>query len=151
VLAERLGALHDLELDVLELGLPPSQRGELVLEGLEVLGGPGPGVEPGSVPGGAVANQLDVGLGLLDLALDVGERGPRVDQLGVEGARLVLQRDDLAMRGQVRRRVLDLVEAGVDGLEVEQRELTGRVGFQLEPPRLAPTTKVQGSVRRVET
>jgi hypothetical protein len=58
--------------------------------------------------------------------------------------------------------MVDLVEAGVDGLEVEQRKLTGRVGFQLVPPggcsgvvgdsfaALAPTTKVQGSVRRVE-
>ena len=122
-----------------------------MLDGLEVLGGAGPGVEPGAVAGGAVADQLDVGLRLLDLALDVRQGGPRVDQLGVEGAGLVLERGDLAVRGQVGRRVLDLVEAGVDGLEVEQRELTGRVGFQLEPPRLAPTTKVQGSVRRVET
>jgi hypothetical protein len=58
--------------------------------------------------------------------------------------------------------VLDLVEPHVDRLEVEQRELTGRVGFQLVPPggcsgeggdslaALAPTTKVQGSVRSVE-
>ncbi|HEU5000081.1 MAG TPA: hypothetical protein VFT68_14160 [Lapillicoccus sp.] len=151
MLAERLGALHDLELDVLELGLATGQRGQLVLDRLEVLGGAGAGVEPGPVAGGAVADQLDVGLRLLDLPLDVGEGGPGVDQLGVEGARLVLQRPDLPVSGQVRGRVLDLVEPGVDGLEVEQRELTGRVGFQLEPPRLAPTTKVQGSVRRVET
>jgi hypothetical protein len=151
VLAESLGAFHHLQLDVLELGLPAGQRGQLVLDGLQVLGRAGAGVEPGTVTGGAVPDQLDVGLGLLDLALDVGERGPGVDQLGVEGASLVLQRGDLTVGGQVGRRVRDLVEAGVDGLEVEQRELTGRVGFQLEPPRLAPTTKVQGSVRRVET
>ena len=50
-------------------------------------------------------------------------------------------------------RVVDLVEARVDGLEVEQRKLTGRVGFQLVLPSAAfvPTTNVQGSVRRVET
>ncbi len=46
----------------------------------------------------------------------------------------------------------DLVQPGVDGLQVEQGELTGGVGFQDVPPAaLAPTTKVQGSVRRVET
>ena len=126
-----------------------------MLDGLEVLGRAGSGVEPGPVAGRAVADQLDVGLGLVDLALDVGQGGPGVDQLGVERARLVLERADLPLLGQVRRRVLDLVETGVDGLEIEQRELTGRVGFQLGGPSseaaLAPTTKVQGSVRRVET
>jgi hypothetical protein len=58
------------------------------------------------------------------------------------------------MLGEVGRRVRDLVEPRVDGLEVEQRELTDRVGFQLALPweraALAPTTKVQGSVRTVE-
>jgi hypothetical protein len=38
------------------------------------------------------------------------------------------------MLGEVGRRVRDLVEPRVDGLEVEQRELTDRVGFQLALP-----------------
>ena len=153
VLAERLSAFHDLELDVLQLGLSAGQRGQLVLQGLEVLGRTGPGLEPGPVAGGPVANELNVGLRLLDLPLHVGESGTRVDELGVESAGLVLQRRDLAVLGQVRRCVLDLVEARVDRLEVEQRKLTGRVGFQLVLPSaaFAPTTNVQGSVRRVET
>ena len=130
VLAKGLGPLHDLELDVFQLGLAARQRGQLVLQRLEILGGAGSGVEAGAVAGGAVADQLDVGLGLLDLTLDVGQGGARVDQLGVERPRLVLQRRDLAVLGQVRRRVGDLVEPHVDGLEVEQCELTGRVGVQ---------------------
>jgi len=153
VLAERLGAFHDLELDVLQLRLPSGQRGQLVLQGLQILGRTGSGLEPSPVAGRAVANELDVGLRLLDLALHVGVSGTRVDELSVEGAGLVLQRRDLPVLGQVRRRMVDLVEAGVDGLEVEQRKLTGRVGFQLVLPSaaFAPTTNVQGSVRRVET
>lgn len=166
VLAQGLGPLHHLELDVLELGLPSSERGELVLERLEVLGRPGAGLEPGAVAGGAVPHQLHVGLGLVHLTLHVGQRRPRVDQLGVDRARLVLQRSDLAVLRQVRGRVRDLVEPGVDGLQVEQRELAGRVGFQQEPPgvcgvgglvvidgaaALAPTTNVHGSVRNRET
>ena len=95
---------------------------------------PVPGVQPGLVAGGPVADLLDVGLGLVDLALHVGQGGPRVDQLGVERARLVLERGDLAVLRQVRRGVRDLVEPHVDRLEVEQRELAGRVGFQLVPP-----------------
>ena len=124
-----------------------------MLQRLEILGGTGAGLEPSPVPGGAVANELDVGLRLLDLPLYVGEGGARVDELSVESAGLVLQRRDLAVLGQVRRRVVDLIEAGVDGLEVEQRKLTGRVGFQrvLPSAAFAPTTNVQGSVRRVET
>lgn len=153
VLAKRLGAFHDLELDVLQLRLPARQRGQLVLQRLKILGRTGPRLEPSAVARRAVANQLDIRLRLLDLALHVGERRTRVDQLGVEGPRFVLQRRNLTVLGQVRRRVVDLVEASVDGLEVEQRKLTVRVGFQrvLPSAAFAPTTNVQGSVRRVET
>jgi len=136
VLTEGLDPLHDLEFDVLELGLPPGERGQLVLQGLEVFGRPGAGVEPGAVAGGPVAHQLHVGLSLVDLTLHVGQRRPGVDQLGVDRARLVLQRGDGAVLREVGGRVRDLVEPGVDGLQVEQRELAGRVGFQQEPPGL---------------
>ena len=85
--------------------------------------------------------------------MHVGESGTRVHQLGVEGAGLILQRRNIPVLGQIGCRVVDLVEPRVDGLEVEQRKLTGRVGFQLVLPSAAfvPTTNVQGSVRRVET
>ncbi len=126
-----------------------------MLEGLQVLRAAAARLEARPVPRRPVANQLHVGLGLLDLALHVGQSGPRVDQLRVERSGLVLQGRDLAVLGQVRRGVVDLVETGVDGLEIQQRELSDRVGFQLALPgeraALAPTTKVQGSVRRVET
>ena len=98
-----LGALHDLELDVLELGLPPDQRGQLVLDGLQVLGGAGAGVEPGLVAGRPVADQLHVGLGLGDLALDVAELGPGPHQQGVESLGLGLELGEPACSGRLLR------------------------------------------------
>jgi hypothetical protein len=45
----------------------------------------------------------------------------------------------------------DLVEAGVNRLQVQESPLAGRVGFQDVPPGAsAPTTNSQGSVRSVE-
>src|SRR5690606_27678748 len=67
---DRLGALHDLELEVLELALAPGEGLELVLERLEVLRRAGSRGEPGLVAGGPVADLLDVGLGLAQLPLD---------------------------------------------------------------------------------
>ena len=144
-----LGALHDLELDVLELALPPGQRGELVLDGLEVLGRAGAGVEPGLVAGRPVTHELHVGLGLGDLALHVTELGARAHQLVVDEAGLALEVGELGELGQVGARVDDLVEPGVDGLEVEQPQLAGGLGVHVIPPGSAPTTKVHGSVRTV--
>lgn len=60
LLRERLGTLHHLDLEVLKLGLAPSQRDELVLQGGEVLGAARPGVEPRLVAGGPVPDELDV-------------------------------------------------------------------------------------------
>ena len=149
-----LGALHHLELDVLELGLPTDQRGELVLDRLEVLGGAGAGVEAGLVASRAVADQLHVGLGLGDLALDVAQLGPGPHQQRVEALGLGLEVGQPGVLGQVLAGVLDLVETGVYRLQVEQSPLTGRVGFQDVPPGpaggSAPTTKSHGSVRSVE-
>ena len=102
---------------------------ELVLDRLEVLGGAGAGVEPGLVAGGPVAHELHVGLGLGDLALHVAELGARAHELVVDEAGLALEVGDLRELGQVAARVGDLVESRVDGLEVEQPQLAGGLGF----------------------
>ena len=158
---ERLGPLHDLELDVLELGLAPRERRQLVLQCLEVLGAALAGVEPRLVAGGAVAHELDVLVGLRQLALDVTGRRARVDDVRLERAELAPGRLDGRRLGQGGLGVRDLVETRVDGLQVEQAPLAGRVGFQDTPPvsgaarsaraAFAPTTNVHGSVRMAET
>ncbi len=89
-----------------------------MLEGLQVLGRALPGVEARLVAGGAVADQLDVLLGLGQLALDVVGRRTRVDDLGLEGSDLTTRRVDRRELGQVRFGVRDLVETRVDGLQV---------------------------------
>ena len=88
---------------------------------------PVPGVEPGLVAGGAVAHQL--------------RRRPRpwrpraarrrarcasATSWSSRAAALPLEVGELGELGQVRARVRDLVEARVDGLEVEQPQLAGR-------------------------
>ena len=77
---QTLGALHDLELDVLEVGLASGQRLDLMMEGLHVLGAPLTGVHPRLVAAAALAHQLHVGLRLDDLALDVAQGRSGTDQ-----------------------------------------------------------------------
>ena len=151
---EPLGALHHLELDVLELGLAPGQRVDLVLQGLHVLGGPLTGHQPALVAGRAVADQLHVGVGLGDLALHVGLGGAGPHEVVVEHGEAAGDLVELALFGQGGGAVGDLVQAGVDGLQVQQPPLAARVGFQDVPPGTrvwrAPTRKSQGSVRNEE-
>jgi hypothetical protein len=121
--AGSLGALHDLDLDVLELRLPAAEGLELVLEGLQVLGGAGAGVEARAVARRALTDELHVGLGLGDLALDVAERGAGADELGVEGCGALLELGEAGPLRQVPGGVGDLVESRVDRLEIEQPPL----------------------------
>ena len=147
-----LGALHHLEFDVLQLTLPPGQRHEFVLDRLQVLGRAGAGIEAALVALGAVAHQLHIRLGLGHLALDVIQRRLGQGHLTVQGRRLLSERRELGVVGQRGPRVIELVQTGVESLQVQQPQLAERVGFQCAPPASsAPTTKSQGSVRRVET
>src|SRR6478735_6144780 len=158
---QRLGPLHDLELDLLELGLAPGEGRQLVLEGLEVLGAALARVEPRLVAGGTVPDELDVLVRLRQLTLDVTGRRAGVDDVRLERSELTPSRLDGRRLGQGGLGVRDLVQTRVDGLQVEQAPLAGRVGFQDTPPgsgaarsaraAFAPTTNVHGSVRMVET
>jgi hypothetical protein len=94
-----------------------------VLERLEVLGRTGAGVEARAVAGRALTDQLHVGLGLGDLALDVAERGARADEIGVEDGGALLELGEVGTLRQVPGGVGDLVESRVDRLQVEQPPL----------------------------
>jgi hypothetical protein len=168
--AQPLGALHHLELDVLEGGLPARERVNLVLESLQVLGGSLACVHPLLVANAAFADELDVGVGLDDLALDVAQRGLRADQVVAAGGELGVEGLQLGKLRQGRLAVGDLVQARVQRLEVQQPPLTARVGFQGVPPvvslvwslvlsrvltlvpslGVAPVRKSHGSVRSVQ-
>ena len=145
-----LGALHHLELDLLEVCLAPGQGLELVLDGGEVLGRADAGVEALLVARGAVTHLLDVPVGLDDLSLDVAELRARAHELVVEQGGLALEVRDLGELREGPAGVLDLRQARVEGLEVEQLGLLARFGFHGIPPAVvAPTVKVHGSVRTV--
>ena len=69
-----LEPLHDVELDLLELGLPTPEGAQLALQRLEVLGAAGAGVQPRLVARGAHPHLLDVRLRLAQLPLEVADR-----------------------------------------------------------------------------
>lgn len=129
-----------------------------MLERSEVLRAALTGVEPALVTSGAVTDELDVLLRLGQLTLDVAYGGAGVDELGVDRGQLAPRGGDGGDLGQVRPGMGDLVEPRVDGLQVEQTPLAGRIGFQDTPPSgsastgaaFAATTKVHGSVRMNE-
>ena len=78
----RLEPLHDLEHDLLESALAVGQRGDLVLQALQLLGrGDLAGVEALLVALGAGADLVDVALGLGQLAAEVALLGLGLDEL----------------------------------------------------------------------
>jgi hypothetical protein len=125
-----------------------------MMQGLHVFGGPLTSLHSRLVPGAAFAHELDVGLGLRNLALDVIEGSPGADQVVVQCRGLGVESAQLDKLGQRRLAVCDLVQTRVERLKVQQAPLTARVGFQDLPPvmslALAPITKSHGSVRSVQ-
>ena len=123
--------LHHLEDDLLEVTLAAAQRRDLVLQALELLGGRDlPGVEPLLVALGPGPDLVDVALGLGQLARQVALLGLRDDDLVAQHARLGLQLGERGVLGQGATAVRELVEPGVEGLQVEQAALVGMSGFQ---------------------
>ena len=114
-LAAALGgllALHDVEHDLLEVGLPAGERDDLRLQVLQFAGGRDlPGVEPLAVPVDAGANLIDICLRLGQRALEVAllslERGDGVAQLRVTLLELI----ELRVLGEPRRRFSSLVSS----------------------------------------
>lgn len=138
-----LDPLHDLQLDVLEVGLTPDEVLELGRDGLELLGiTDRAGVQELLIPTASLPHLLDITIRLLLLDLEItGDC--------LSGHHLVARSDetrlDLRKRrsvGQVRSLVRELRHAGVLLLEVEQAQLDGGVGVQDGLPRC----RVHGSV-----
>ena len=105
-----------------------------MLEGQQVLGRSLPGVHPRLVATGAFAHELDVGVGLGDLTLNVLQSRPGPHQVIVHGGDLSLEGTQLGELGQGRLAVGNLVQSGVKRLQIQQTPLTTRIGFQDVPP-----------------
>ncbi len=146
-----LAALHDLQDDLLQVALALGERGDLALEVLQVLrGGDGAGVEPLLVAGGALADLVDVLLGLGLLAGAVALLGLRGDEQVAQLGEVLGQRLDLRVLRQRLALVGELLEADVQGLDVEEADLVGGRGVQLGAPGEV-WWEDQGSVTVFET
>src|SRR6478735_140589 len=119
----RLEPFHDVELDLLELRLPTPEGAQLALQRLEVLGAPLPRVEPGLVARGAHPHLLDVGLGLGQLTPQVAHRRLGRHERRVQVGDLRVQLDQTSELRQGALLVGDLVQAGVELLDLEQSAL----------------------------
>ena len=128
-------ALHHVEHDLLEIGLPAGERDDLRLQVLQLAGGRDlPGVEPLAVPVDAAAH-------LIDVCLRLGQRALEVALLGLEGG------DGVA---QPRVTLLELIEFRVLGEApapvLEPRQLGVEVG-KLKQPQLRLGRCFHGSPR----
>ncbi|GAA2714374.1 hypothetical protein GCM10010315_21500 [Streptomyces luteosporeus] len=106
-----------------------------MLEVLQVLRGQaGAGVQALLVAGGALADLVDVLLGLRLLAGAVALLGLRGDEQVAVLGQVALEGLDLGVLGQAPALVGELGEADVQGLEVEEADLVGGRGVQLGAP-----------------
>nr|WP_281154900.1 hypothetical protein [Streptomyces sp. HYC2] len=106
-----------------------------MLEVRQVLGrGDRAGVEALLVTDGALAHLVHVLLGLGLLAGAVALLGLRGDQQVAQLREVPVQRLDLGVLGQRLPLVGQLLEADVEGLDVEESDLVGGRGVQLGAP-----------------
>ncbi|GHG73557.1 hypothetical protein K9U14_02025 [Streptomyces griseocarneus] len=102
-----------------------------MLEVLQVLGGhAGAGVQALLVTGGALADLVDVLLGLGLLAGAVALLGLRGDEQVAVLGEVALEGGDLGVLGQALALVGELRQADVEGLEIEKTDLVGGRGVQ---------------------
>ncbi len=136
----RLQLLHHLELDVLEVADAATEVGDLVEQGVELLGiGDRAVVHPALVALLALAHRHEVGLGLVDVQLQVADAGAGAHQvlaeLGPDGP----CRCDGGMLRQRATAVLELGDGCVLCLQVEQAELGRSGSLHLGPPEVVDT------------
>src|SRR5690606_7403513 len=108
------------------------------------------------VAGGAVPDELHVRLGLGQLSLHVPPCGGGAHDLGLEVRGPAGQLLELGVLGQAAQLVLELADASVERLQLEQPLLLGGVGSHAWSPWVksgpaAPRAKSHGSVRTCET
>ena len=144
-----LGALHHLELDVLELALPPGSEVSSCWMAWRSLAEPVPASSRAwsRAARSRTSCTSDSALATSRCTSPSSVR-ERTSWSSMRRA-LPCEVGELGELRQVAARVGDLVEPGVDGLEVEQPQLAGGLGVHVIPPGSAPTTKVHGSVRTV--
>jgi hypothetical protein len=118
--------LHHLELDVLEVGLAMRERLEFVAQTRQLLRACASGVEPLLITRPTGADLLDVGVRLALRAAEIGDRGAGANAFGGLLGELGHHGRHLGGLGQGPPSVGDLVEAGVDVLELQKRQLGGQ-------------------------
>ena len=126
-----LQLLHHLELGVLQVGDPPVQRPDLVLQVLQILRrGDLAGVDALLVPRLPLTDLIDIGVGLLLLPLQVADLGVGGDQVAVDHGLLRGQVRKGLVLGQRFALVRDLIQLQVEILQVQQPALDGGLGVQ---------------------
>ena len=141
-----LAALHDLEQRVLQAGLAPLQRPQLVLQLGELFGVDGARREQRPIAVLALPDRVDLRLELRHLRVKVLEcdlhGGEAVIRLTVRRLRTL----DLLLLGQVLGSVIDAAQLGVELREFEQRTLLNYFSFHV-----SFLSTFHGSVRTADT
>ncbi len=142
---DRLGELHDLELLVFEAADAAPERGDVVLQGLQL---PGVGNRARVEPLVGLADALVEGGDLvLEALLAAGQLAPPVlddRRPGLEGGDRLSVGGQLGPLGQCLRAVRQLVDVRVVGLYGQERLPTGHRRPTLPAPRPDPTAGRQG-------
>jgi hypothetical protein len=107
-----------------------------MLEGLHVLGCSLAGVHPSLIANGALTHELDVGVSLGYLPLNVLQGRPGPDEVVVHSGDLSVEDAQLGKLRQGRFAMRDLVQSRIQRLQIQQTPLTARIGFQDVPPVL---------------
>ncbi len=143
-----LHPLHDLQLDVLEVGLPPHQVLQLRGDRLQLLWVThGAGIEEFLIASTTLTHLLDVLLRLGLVGLQITGDGLGSDDLVAQSRQARIDVGEDGRVGQVRRLVGQLRQSGVLLLQVKKTQLEGGIGVQGWLPRCM----VHGSVAIADT
>ncbi len=131
-----LDPLHDLQLDVLELTLPPCERHEFLLQGLQLLGITDRArIQQLPITGGAVADLLDIRIRLALLKSEVRRDGLGRDDLVPQSGQSSLDVRERCPFGHRLVLVPQLAEPSVICLHLKKPQLHRGVGFHSLLPR----------------
>lgn len=130
------GPLHDLQLDVFEVPVPPRERLQLMLQALQLLGvADGSRVQQMLIASLALAHLLDIGLGSCEVELEVRDDGLGRDEFVAQPPQASLRVGQCERLGNRRTSMGDLRQARVLLLQFEQVKLVGGFDVQDALPR----------------